>query len=175
MHSGAARSTLVAGLDTDGKLLWTHIPKVPDQGSLSSIVNVDGGYVGFGLTYVGGTLAPLLLRRTTANTTLWQRIHAFGGQTTTWVAGGLIRAGNGGFLNSGQRNQNGQTPLWLHADRHGFVSCPDAGGCTSAATTCDDKNPCTADWCDAVGGCQHAPLSGPSCGAGGYCQVGVCK
>ena len=41
-------------------------------------------------------------------------------------------------------------------------------------TTCDDDNACTTDTCDPVSGCQHAPLTGPTCGTGGQCDDGRC-
>ncbi len=40
---------------------------------------------------------------------------------------------------------------------------------------CDDGNACTADSCDALAGCGHAPLTGQACGIGGVCQAdGTC-
>jgi hypothetical protein len=59
--------------------------------------------------------------------------------------------------------------------------CKD-GACTpDAQMGCDDANPCTADTCDAVKGCQHAPASGAACDDGSpctqddICAQGVCK
>ena len=37
------------------------------------------------------------------------------------------------------------------------------GSCGGAAVACDDGDACTADACDAGGGCSHAPLKGASC------------
>ena len=58
-----------------------------------------------------------------------------------------------------------------------------AGICTAGtALNCDDVNPCTTDTCDAVLGCQHAPvLNGTACpnstvcDGNETCQAGVCR
>jgi hypothetical protein len=71
------------------------------------------------------------------------------------------------------------------------ASCTDGNACTSndacsggqcvggAATNCDDKNPCTADSCDASSGCAHSNVpDGTQCassaGAAGTCESGGC-
>jgi len=56
----------------------------------------------------------------------------------------------------------------------------DAGQCVSAGTLdCDDGNPCTADLCDPLLGCQHSDLDvacsdGNACTEGDMCEGGVC-
>ncbi len=42
----------------------------------------------------------------------------------------------------------------------------------NGATSCDDGEPCTADSCDLVLGCQHAPATGAACDDGSWCTVG---
>jgi hypothetical protein len=57
-----------------------------------------------------------------------------------------------------------------------------SGSCTAtAAAPCDDGNPCTADACDAAGGCTHTPVAnGTSCADRDFCdgvetcQAGAC-
>ncbi len=51
------------------------------------------------------------------------------------------------------------------------------GLCTGGAPRdCDDHNPCTADSCDSLAGCQHSALpDGTSCGPGATCHGGACS
>ncbi len=47
---------------------------------------------------------------------------------------------------------------------------PDLAGC---ALNCSDGNPCTVDFCDATGTCQHQPAgNGTLCNDGNLCTVG---
>jgi hypothetical protein len=53
------------------------------------------------------------------------------------------------------------------------------GTCSGTPVNCDDGNPCTADTCDAVAGCQHKPVNGACndgsvCTTGDHCQAGAC-
>lgn len=56
--------------------------------------------------------------------------------------------------------------------------CDGSGTCAGVPTNCDDKNPCTDDFCDAVAGCLHKdnaqPCSGDACMAAGKCSEGKC-
>ncbi len=78
----------------------------------------------------------------------------------------------------------------LHAPQNGGP-CDDGDGCTSGesclgglctggqAKGCDDKNPCTKDWCDPLLDCQHEPQSGPCddnnpCTQTDACSAGAC-
>jgi len=56
-----------------------------------------------------------------------------------------------------------------------------AGSCGTApaAVGCDDKNPCTADSCNPLSGCQHAVNTAPcddgnACTSGDVCSLGTC-
>ena len=52
-------------------------------------------------------------------------------------------------------------------------TCDAAGLCKGAApVTCDDKNPCTKDACDAVKGCTFTPTGGTACDDGNTCTTG---
>jgi len=60
-------------------------------------------------------------------------------------------------------------------------TCKDGKCVAGAALDCDDKNPCTADTCDAKSGCKHKPTSGSLCNAddnlctvSDTCEKGVC-
>ncbi|MBM4343315.1 MAG: putative metal-binding motif-containing protein [Deltaproteobacteria bacterium] len=53
-------------------------------------------------------------------------------------------------------------------------------GCKGQPLICDDKNPCTADSCDAKSGCTKAAKGGPcedgdACTKGDYCAGGQCQ
>lgn len=52
----------------------------------------------------------------------------------------------------------------------------DGGACVPGpALSCADDNPCTADTCDEIEGCQNAPLAdGEECGLDLVCQAGQC-
>ncbi len=50
------------------------------------------------------------------------------------------------------------------------------GKCGGTVVSCDDKNPCTADGCDATAGCVHKNLDGQVCDDGNACTKGdLCK
>ncbi len=55
---------------------------------------------------------------------------------------------------------------------NGAEVCGAVGVCQAAAALdCDDGNPCTADSCSVMGGCQHTPVGvGTSCGDGNACN-----
>ncbi|HJQ85684.1 MAG TPA: hypothetical protein VKA21_16470 [Candidatus Binatia bacterium] len=66
---------------------------------------------------------------------------------------------------------------------NGRETCNPLTGCVPGVPLdCDDGQPCTADGCDAAGGCEHAELAdGASCDDGEVCSVvdvcsnGVCE
>jgi MYXO-CTERM domain-containing protein len=55
---------------------------------------------------------------------------------------------------------------------NGTETCDAAGMCVPGmALDCDDNNPCTADTCDALGGCKHTDAAdGTACGDGDACN-----
>ncbi len=55
---------------------------------------------------------------------------------------------------------------------NGTETCDAAGACVPGAPPdCDDMNPCTADACDAMGGCTHVDVDdGTPCGDGDVCN-----
>lgn len=64
-----------------------------------------------------------------------------------------------------------------------FCQGPDSclgGACVSGPpVSCDDKNPCTEDTCEAASGCVHMPRPGPcddgnACTVGDQCESGEC-
>ncbi|MBM4355893.1 MAG: hypothetical protein FJ109_19245, partial [Deltaproteobacteria bacterium] len=77
----------------------------------------------------------------------------------------------------------------------GAGSCSDSNACTAgdfckagvcqggSAVACDDKNPCTKDWCDPMIGCVNDPLTlppvscddGNPCTSDDQCVFGKCK
>jgi hypothetical protein len=55
----------------------------------------------------------------------------------------------------------------------------EAGVCVGTPIDCDDANPCTADSCDGLGGCNNEPVvevcdDGDPCTLGDLCQEGLC-
>jgi subtilisin family serine protease len=56
---------------------------------------------------------------------------------------------------------------------NGIETCG-SGVCASGTPlNCDDANPCTADACNPMAGCQHTPVAdGTACGEGNACTVG---
>jgi hypothetical protein len=83
-----------------------------------------------------------------------------------------------GFALAGETfsGDSGDSDAWLiRTDPWGHATCADAGVCAgTAAATCDDANPCSADLCDGVKGCMHADLpNGATCGLGGVCTDGM--
>ena len=58
-------------------------------------------------------------------------------------------------------------------------TCNDGQCAAGASLNCDDESPCTADSCNPVTGCQHAPVAGEcddgnACTAGDVCAQGSC-
>ncbi len=160
IHTAAARSTLATRIDTDNKLIWIHGPAIPDQGELAGVVAVEDGYVAVGTRIVGGPRNLMAVRRTEAGQTLWQRTHAYdNGIDVEATVSSLVRTEAGGFLFGAKRVAEG-TPLWVHISAHGYFTCDGAGACASPTQACDDKDPCTADYCDAAAGCKHAAITG---------------
>jgi MYXO-CTERM domain-containing protein len=78
--------------------------------------------------------------------------------------------------------------LCTHQPKDNGASCEDADKCNGTETCqqgvctagpkpmCDDKNPCTADFCDPTKGCVTQPLpDGKACATGNLCIPGACK
>src|SRR5262249_40500533 len=64
---------------------------------------------------------------------------------------------------------------------NGVETCRSGACVAGTPLNCDDANPCTADACNPMAGCQHTPAAnGTACGAGNACtlgdtcQAGVC-
>ncbi|HEV8199592.1 MAG TPA: LamG-like jellyroll fold domain-containing protein [Candidatus Polarisedimenticolia bacterium] len=86
-----------------------------------------------------------------------------------WVTAGIPNFGN---------------DTCAHAAANNGGACNDGSACTSGETcsggvcgggstvSCDDNNPCTTDTCNAVGGCQHAPVI---CNDGNACTTDSCN
>jgi hypothetical protein len=105
--------------------------------------------------------------------------------------------GNGGVICDDQNPCTMDTFVPVQGCQHSPVAdgtaCSDGNVCNRAATcqagtctpgtalSCDDNNPCTADTCDAVKGCQHTAVpNGTACNDGNACtrtdtcQAGTC-
>ena len=58
---------------------------------------------------------------------------------------------------------------------NGAESCSNGVCVAGFPTNCDDANPCSADTCDPLTGCQHIAVpDGTPCGSGLSCSGGVC-
>jgi hypothetical protein len=64
---------------------------------------------------------------------------------------------------------------------NGIETCRSGSCVAGTPLNCDDANPCTADTCNPMAGCQHTPAAngtacndGNACTVGDTCQAGVC-
>ena len=104
----------------------------------------------------GGKQVMWMAQFTPAGTTAWQR---------TWNdATGFVHEieplPDGDLMIGFAAGMNWRATVG-RADAWGTAACDQAGKCVKVKTgDCDDKNPCTADWCLAASGCQHTALPG---------------
>ncbi len=167
-------ASLRAAWTPAGKLLWRHQPPIDDGLLLTSVLaDADLGLTIAGEDHNGGKIGLRLLATDVGGALRWVRTgHAWWAQTLTPLPGTLRRLADGTLAVAGRADS---ANVIVRADASGYTSCLDAGKCAALALdACDDGNPCTADWCDAGKGCQHAALSGTPC-VGGSCDVGSCK
>ena len=93
----------------------------------------------------------------------WSRVAAngqFAWQRSAAAGDAMLGLGDGGIASVGWEGEAPDTtPLFVRADRWGNTSCPDTMACQKmAASTCDDGNGCTSDYCVAPGDCTHTAL-----------------
>ncbi len=177
---GAVETSIVATYSSAGKLLWRQSPKLADGMRLSNVLVLGDGSLGIaGRGVVGGVHSAVLQRWTGGGEPLWKREHRFAGKfAMSPEFASLTQLDDGGFAFAAHTDWGNSTKghAVVRSDPWGFISCLEAGACASLKMdACDDKNPCTADWCDSKSKCQHAKLDGAACGVGGVCQAGVCK
>ncbi len=169
-------AAFVLGISANAKASWSVIPSKATGERYLGVVQAQGGYIAAGEVVSGGVTKAFLSRRLSGNNgaVLWSFAHAYWGSSSMSVTpDSLLRTNDGRLLLGAQRVSNG-VPLFVRASDFGFMSCSESGACASPSKTCDDKNACTADWCDPKAGCKGTPLSGGPCGVGGTCSAGQC-
>ena len=64
----------------------------------------------------------------------------------------------------------------LRTDPWGHATCKGSGECASKKPgACDDGSPCTADLCEAIGGCKHLEAGNLVCELGGCAKTASCQ
>ncbi|MBM4345423.1 MAG: hypothetical protein FJ100_18785 [Deltaproteobacteria bacterium] len=171
----------LAGVAGDGHLLWEATYDAGAPASLAGVrATLDGGIGAVGTAAVSGNSVGLVVR-----SDAWGRAGC--------KASGTCAGKNAADCDDGKactddwcEPKKGCTPIG------NSQSCSDGDACTvgdlcklgvcapGKAADCNDKEPCTADSCDKVKGCQHQTLQGlcddgNPCTEGEGCQAGVCK
>jgi hypothetical protein len=179
--------------DAGGKLLWNQTYGGSGNDEANSVIALaDGGLALTGWTssvnLPGGQKSAggndfWLVRTDAGGKLLWNRTYGgtqedIASALTPLADGGLALAGytQSTILPGGQKTAGGGDFLLVRTDAWGHASCAEAGVCfLTAATACDDQNPCTADTCDSNAGCTHGNLpDGSGCGGGKTCTAGSC-
>ena len=97
---------------------------------------------------------------------IWSRTYP-GTVTSREHSRPMVSLDDGGFALGDSTGKLLRTDVWGHAD------CVSSGKCSKLKpTSCDDKNPCTTDFCDGAKGCQHTQAV---CTDGNTCTDDTCK
>ena len=171
---GGVQGRWIVGLDATGGVVWQHTGA--DAFVPAKIVSRVGDQL-----VIAGTAKPNLSSSEARLLAVdgfgnldWDRTLDVGG---AGGALGLALAKGGGLLAVGRSGKPGQGAGWLlRVDPWGRHSCATAGKCAEISLSkCGDPNPCTADPCDPLAGCQSAPAPGRFCASPDKCsQRGVC-
>jgi len=156
--------------DASGNALWDRSYGGTSLDWAWSIASVSDGLAIAGQTASkgAGSADAWLMKTDLAGNLLWDRTYG----TAAFEAARAIQALPDGFVMSA-----GDKGALLRTDVFGNTTCPDSGACAGKKIAdCDDKNPCTADLCDALSGCSHAALvDGAGCGGSSVCVSGTCQ
>ncbi|MCB9737912.1 MAG: hypothetical protein H6747_01515 [Deltaproteobacteria bacterium] len=167
-----------------GAVMWSRVAKAADLSVPGGVVATEGDGVVIGGDVVVATVPSVYIERLDPKGALiWRKIHRFRNLWATEYPsafGGLGRW-SGGLLLAGHTTVPSY-PAVLRMDHSGHAACDASGACVdNKPSTCDDKNPCTSDWCDANGGCQHSQIAGcktctddAACKTGAACLVQTC-
>ena len=184
--------------DAGGKLLWSRTYGGSGADSLYRVaLPQDGSFLAFG--YSGSTnlaggakgaglLDAWALRVDNFGNVLDSRLFGGSGDDSAeaivgFPDGGLLLATRTTSTNlpGGAKTAGGIDAWFLRTDAWLNLTCPASGPCYSKpAASCDDKNPCTADLCDAAHtGCWHTNLAdgsacGNLCSPNSTCAAGAC-
>ena len=153
---GNLASGWLFALDKNGKVQWEKLWAGLGYG-IDAVAELPGGHIAAGgWKMAGGKQVMWMAQFTPAGTTAWQR---------TWNdATGFVHEieplPDGDLMIGFAAGMNWRATVG-RADAWGTAACDQAGKCVKVKTgDCDDKNPCTADWCLAASGCQHTALPG---------------
>ena len=139
----------------------------------------DGGYLLTGTKVPSaGLYTPFMVRTDALGVGMWQLAPS---PTATEVWRGTAATPSGTIVVVGETKvaaAGGVDGLTFAMDAYGNTDCGKSGAClTTPLAACDDKNPCTADLCDAAhNGCWHTNLPDTLlCGTGKTCKSGLCQ
>lgn len=174
--NGTVTRKLLVGIDTAGKTLWTYSPTEQTSYTAVELLGRDhsGEIMWAGTRHSGGT-ATLVAGGIDSNGTPTFSNVVRADTSDTFFAHTLVALPKGGFT-VGLKHPNGSRTdvQWLRMSTWGHATCGSAGKCSDPGLDCDDKNPCTADWCSAAKGCEHRAVDAITCGSGKVCSVGKC-
>ncbi|MBI5607536.1 MAG: hypothetical protein HY902_01495, partial [Deltaproteobacteria bacterium] len=156
--------------DASGNLLWSKSFDLGgSEGAVDVVATQDGGAWLAGAS--GAQPQGWLVRASAAGGKIGETLFKDAAGASQWNAVAMLPSG--ALIVAGEAVEKG----WVaRLDTWGQATCADAGTCAAqTAVTCDDGNPCTADWCTAAAGCAHPSLpDGTACGAGKTCSLGGC-
>lgn len=148
----------IVRIDNNNKVVYeVHLGGAGNDSIRNAIAAPDGGFIVAGYsTLTGENLAKAFLGRVDSSGLLeWQR--TLNQPDSRWR--GIALTPTGSFAVAGYTNfetKGDNDTLLATCDLYGNCDCASSGTClTKATAACDDKNPCTLDWCD-KGTCQHA-------------------
>jgi len=169
----------VTAITASGATIQEHNPDGKAHSVIAGLAPHGSGYVVARNRPIGADLVIALSAHDAASgARQWQRNIAIKGRDLSIHGAALTALPGGGLVLFGS-NSVPSKPQWMlwRLDAFGHTNCVSSGTCfETKASACDDKNPCTIDFCDSASGCKHSTLKdGSGCGSKKTCKVGVCK
>ncbi len=171
------RSPWLMGLDAKGATAfeWIAPPEDPPA-TIEAMAVANSTMVWAGPSLLAGGVGFSVGANNVQGKALWRRDHTIA--NFAHVLPHTLHAAGGDWVataTSGALGGPVSSVTILRMSPWGHLTCPGAGGCGEPLKSCDDLNPCTADFCEAMLGCQSIPLHGLTCGVGKTCAQSVCK
>ncbi len=181
-YGGVHKTGTVGGAaryDTDGNELW-HKTGKPWTGiqPLGAVRLPSGNILLVGSKRTVATWFWWIGELSPQGELLWQRQR----KEVGWLRS-VKRLANGDLLIGGTEWVDKKVRgVLMRADPWGHGGCAESGKCVSTKPdACDDKNPCTGDYCDPKDGCKHPVLAdkascddGQACTEKDACAAGKC-
>ncbi len=167
--------TRVMAVDGNGNQLWRWTPgKVDMSRPRALLLGPDAAVTVAGDVQIAGKWR-MQVRAIAGTKLVVDRVNMTAeAQLAPAVA--MRLADGGAFFGARVRDEDGDwSPGFARSGPWGFSTCAGAQSCHPiVAAKCDDKNPCTVDYCEPGAGCKHAAINGVQCGTERFCNAGKC-